>query len=108
METSGRGMTDLSLTLSPESLDAIAEKVAERVLAGLESTSSNGLGLAGLITLDQLVAELPPTKKASTWKAWLYEYVRRPDEVTAMGACKLAGSWHFDREKVQAWLVGRY
>jgi hypothetical protein len=99
---------DLSLTLSPESIEAIAEKVAELVAERQRLEQGNGLGTAGLISLNELVAELPKTKGEATWRRWLYEHVRRPDEVTAMGATKLGGSWHFDRAKVSEWLATRY
>lgn len=101
-------MTDLTLKLSPESIDAIAEKVAELLTARESEPRPNGLGTSGLISLSELVAELPKTKEPETWRRWIYEHVRRPDEVTAMGATKLGGSWFFDREKFNEWALTRW
>ncbi len=86
--------------------DALADRVAERLGERLEATApqlTNGVGTAGLLTLDQLVAELPPAKRPQTWKRWLYERTRRGE---VPGAVKLAGSWYFDPDQARAWIVG--
>lgn len=100
-------MTDLTLTLSPESIEAIAKRVDE-LAAERQSESTNGLGTAGLVSLDEVVSELPSSKKPETWKHWLYEQVRRPDAATAMGATKLGGNWFFDRNTIMEWLATRW
>ena len=56
---------------------------------------------ARLLTLDQLVAELPPAKRPQTWKRWLYERTRR-NEIP--GCVKLGGMLFFEREPALAWL----
>jgi hypothetical protein len=88
--------------LLDEIADKLAPRVAEEVVARLGSPApSNGLGMAGRLTLDELVAELPKSKAPKTWKSWLYEHLRRGD---VPGAVKLAGDWYLDAEKVKAWL----
>ena len=98
-------MSDLSFNLSPESIEAIAERVVELQRA---ESSSKTLGLDGLISFDQLLDELPEAKERKTWRRWIYERVRRPDEQEAMGATKLGGTWFFDRAKVTEWLSTRW
>ena len=78
----------------------LADELAARVTAAMQR-SGNGLGTAGLLSLDELVAELPRSKEPKTWRAWLYERLRRGE---VPGAVKLGGSWFFDRAKVRAWL----
>jgi hypothetical protein len=56
---------------------------------------------ARLLTLDQLVAELPPAKRPETWKRWLYERTRRGE---IPGCVKLGGMLFFQRESAVAWL----
>ena len=56
---------------------------------------------ARLLTLDQLVAELPPAKRPQTWKRWLYERTRRGE---IPGCVKLGGMLFFEREPALAWL----
>ena len=64
-------------------------------MAGDESS------IARLLTLDQLVAELPPAKRPETWKRWLYERTRRGE---IPGCVKLGGMLFFQREPAVAWL----
>jgi hypothetical protein len=47
------------------------------------------------------VAELPPAKRAQTWKRWLYERTRRGE---IPGCVKLGGMLFFDREPALTWL----
>jgi hypothetical protein len=81
--------------------DALAPRLAEELrarippISGEESTSSR------LLTLDQLVAELPPAKRPQTWKRWLYERTRRGE---VPGCVKLGGMLFFEREPALAWL----
>ena len=56
---------------------------------------------ARLLTLDQLIAELPPGKPPQTWKRWLYERTRRGE---IPGCVKLGGMLFFEREPALAWL----
>ena len=56
---------------------------------------------ARLLTLDQLVAQLPTAKRPQTWKRWLYERTRRGE---IPGCVKLGGMLFFDREPALAWL----
>ena len=73
-----------------------AELAARRpATAALESPT------ARLLTLDQLVAELPPAKKPETWKRWLYERTRRGE---VPGEVKIGGMLFFEREPALAWL----
>ena len=82
--------------------DELAPRIAEEVAHRLELPQQNGgLGTEGLITLDQLVEQLPPAKSPATWKSWLYERLRRRE---VPGAVKLGGSWFFDVERVRSWI----
>jgi hypothetical protein len=56
---------------------------------------------ARLLTLDELVAQLPPAKRPQTWKRWLYERTRRGE---VPGCVKLGGMLFFEREPALAWL----
>jgi len=71
-------------------------------LSSRSSASTNGeTSTATLLTLDQLVAELPPAKRPQTWKRWLYERTRRGE---VPGCVKLGGMLFFEREPALAWL----
>jgi hypothetical protein len=88
---------------APTVVDALAEALAPRIarqLAGhppADAETSTGR----LLTLDQLVAELPPAKRPQTWKRWLYERTRRGE---IPGCVKLGGMLFFEREPALAWL----
>jgi len=82
--------------------DQLAPKIADELEARLERAPvTNGLGTSALLDLDGLVAELPQSRKPATWKAWLYEQLRRGE---VPGATKLGGRWYFDPAKVREWL----
>jgi hypothetical protein len=85
----------------------LAEELAPRLAAHLAARTPAAEGAssatARLLTLDQLVAELPPGKKPQTWKRWLYERTRRGE---IPGGVKIGGMLFFDREPALAWLRG--
>jgi hypothetical protein len=54
-----------------------------------------------LLTLDELVAQLPPGKRPQTWKRWLYERTRRGE---VPGCVKLGGMLFFERDPALDWL----
>lgn len=81
--------------------DALAPRLAPLLTKRVEP--SGGSGAAALITLDQLIAELPAGKRPETWKRWLYERSRR-DQIP--GCRKLGGRLFFDRTQTLAWLTG--
>jgi len=56
-----------------------------------------------LLSLDELVAQLPAAKSPQTWKRWLYERTRK-DQIP--GCNKIGGRLFFDREQTIAWLTG--
>jgi hypothetical protein len=56
-----------------------------------------------LLTLDELVAQLPAGKSPTTWKRWLYERTRRGQ---IPGARKIGGRLFFDSEQTIPWLTG--
>jgi hypothetical protein len=56
-----------------------------------------------LLSLDELVAQLPAAKSPQTWKRWLYERTRKGQ---VPGCHKLGGRLFFDREQTIAWLTG--
>jgi hypothetical protein len=81
--------------------DALAARVAQQ-LSNRSVASANGeTPTSRLLTLDQLVAELPPAKRPQTWKRWLYERTRRGE---VPGCVKLGGMLFFERDPALAWL----
>jgi hypothetical protein len=87
-----------------EAVAVLAEALAARLGQQLASRAPAGPGersTARLLTLDQLVAELPPAKRPQTWKRWLYERSRRGE---IPGCVKLGGMLFFEREPALAWL----
>lgn len=88
----------------PEAVTMLAEALAPRLAQQLShavATSSEQTSTARLLTLDQLVAELPPAKRPQTWKRWLYERTRRGE---IPGCVKLGGMLFFEREPALDWL----
>ncbi len=83
----------LAAALAPRLADELARRIPSRV--------SEASTAAHLLTLDELVAELPPAKRPQTWKRWLYERTRRGE---IPGCVKLGGMLFFERETVLAWL----
>jgi len=82
--------------------DALAPRLAEELSHRIPPTRVlEPATTAGLLTLDQLVAELPPAKPPQTWKRWLYERTRRGE---VPGCVKLGGMLFFEREPALAWL----
>lgn len=51
-------------------VDALVPRLAAE-LARTPAAAAHESPTARLVTLDQLVAELPPAKKPETWKRWL-------------------------------------
>jgi hypothetical protein len=89
---------------APTVVDALAEALAPRIarqLAEAPSAAGAETPTQRLLTLDQLVAELPTAKRAQTWKRWLYERTRRGE---IPGCVKLGGMLFFEREPALAWL----
>jgi hypothetical protein len=87
-------VTVLAEALAPR----LAEELSNRIPRPAVSTRSE---TARLLTLDELVAELPPAKRPQTWKRWLYERTRRGE---IPGCVKLGGMLFFEREPALAWL----
>jgi hypothetical protein len=81
--------------------DALAPRLAEELSHRIPSRASEPSSTARLLTLDELVAELPPAKRPQTWKRWLYERTRRGE---IPGCVKLGGMLFFEREPALAWL----
>jgi hypothetical protein len=88
-----RDIAPLGTALAPR----IAAVPATRAIGAVSGVA----GTACLLTLDQLVAELPPAKRPETWKRWLYERTRRGE---IPGCVKLGGMLFFQREAAVAWL----
>ena len=82
-------------------VDALVPRLAAELFARTPATAAHASPTARLLTLDQLVAELPPAKKPETWKRWLYERTRRGE---VPGEVKIGGMLFFDREPALAWL----
>jgi hypothetical protein len=81
-------------------VDALVPRLAAELAARTPATASQSPA-ARLLTLDQLVAELPRAKKPETWKRWLYERTRRGE---VPGEVKIGGMLFFEREPALAWL----
>jgi hypothetical protein len=80
---------------------ALAPRLAEELSARGEKASQRAAEPRRLLTLDELVAELPPAKRPETWKRWLYERTRRGE---VPGCVKLGGMLFFEREPALTWL----
>jgi len=94
------------LAAEPEPVAVLADALASRLAAELSSripasATPDPAAMARLLTLDQLVAVLPPAKAPQTWKRWLYERTRRGE---IPGCVKLGGMLFFEREPALAWL----
>jgi hypothetical protein len=83
--------------------DALAPRIAEKLaqVGPAPAAAAEPRATARLLTLDDLVAELPPAKRPQTWKRWLYERTRRGE---VPGCVKLGGMLFFEREPALAWL----
>lgn len=86
------------MLLARELAPRLADELAARIPAPPDAPSPKRL-----LTLDELVAELPAGKRPATWKRWLYERTRRGE---IPGCFKIGGSLFFDLEQVRDWLQG--
>ena len=90
---------------APTSVALLAEALAPRLAQELALRAPPSTAAASptsrLLTLDELVSELPPAKRPQTWKRWLYERTRRGE---VPGCVKLGGMLFFEREPALAWL----
>src|SRR6266540_3306555 len=80
---------------APTVVDALAEALAPRIARQLaESPPASGAETptGRLLTLDQLVAELPTAKRPQTWKRWLYERTRRGEIPAASSSAACSSS----------------
>lgn len=87
-------VTVLADALAPRLAEALANRIRPKAVPTTATT-------ARLLTLDELVSELPPAKRPQTWKRWLYERTRRGE---VPGCVKLGGMLFFEREPALAWL----
>lgn len=81
-------------------VDALVPRLAAELAAQNPAAAAPESSTARLVTLDQLVAELPPAKRPETWKRWLYERTRRGE---VPGCVKLGGMLFFEREPTLNW-----
>jgi hypothetical protein len=81
--------------------DALAPRLAEELAQRIPSTRVEEPATSRLVTLEELVAELPSAKRPQTWKRWLYERTRRGE---IPGCVKLGGMLFFERESALNWL----
>jgi hypothetical protein len=81
--------------------DALAPRLAAELSARLRPPVGEPMTTSNLLTLDELVAQLPPAKRPQTWKRWLYERTRRGE---IPGCVKLGGMLFFEREPALDWL----
>jgi len=92
--------------LCAQLIENLADEITRRVIEGLDARDrerdrAGGSQLEQLLSLDELVAALPPSKKPATWKRWLYERSRHGH---IPGCVKLGGALHFRAETVHEWL----
>jgi hypothetical protein len=81
--------------------EALAPKLAADLSSRLRPPAVEETTTTRLMTLDELVAQLPPAKRPQTWKRWLYERTRRGE---VPGCVKLGGMLFFEPEAALAWL----
>jgi hypothetical protein len=81
-------------------VDALVPRLAAELAATTPAAAAPDSSTARLVTLDQLVAELPPAKRPETWKRWIYERTRRGE---IPGCVKLGGMLFFEREPTLNW-----
>jgi hypothetical protein len=83
----------------------LADELAPRLAAELASQRPPAAvaPTRRLLSLDELVAQLPAAKSAQTWKRWLYERTRHGQ---VPGCHKLGGRLFFDPEQTIPWLTG--
>jgi hypothetical protein len=81
-------------------VEALVPRLAAELAAQTPAAAPRESSTARLVTLDQLVAELPPAKRPETWKRWLYERTRRGE---IPGCVKLGGMLFFEREDTLNW-----
>jgi hypothetical protein len=96
----------------PAALEQLLHQLAELLAAALAPRLAAELAQQAapaapaptrrLLSLDELVAQLPAAKTAQTWKRWLYERTRRGE---VPGCHKLGGRLFFDPEPTIAWLT---
>jgi hypothetical protein len=102
-----------ALPIAGEALEPLLQQLADLVAAALaprlaaelarQATPAAPAPTRRLLSLDELVAQLPAAKSAQTWKRWLYERTRK-DQVP--GRHKLGGRLFFDPEQTIPWLTG--
>ena len=83
-------------------VELLADRLAPRVAAELAAMQPSTPTASALVSLDDFVAQLPAAKSATTWKRWLYDYLRRRE---VPGAVKLGGSWFVDPSEAMPWLL---
>jgi hypothetical protein len=82
--------------------DALAPKLAAQPAARQPTPAGTSAPSRRLLTLDELVAQLPAGKKPQTWKRWIYERTRRGH---VPGCHKLGRTLFFDPETTLPWLL---
>jgi hypothetical protein len=96
-------------TFPAELIEAVAQRVADllapRLVAALAQPSPHEptqWPTRRLLSLDELVAQLPAAKRPATWKRWLYEHSRHGH---VPGCHKLGGRLYYDPEQTIPWLL---
>jgi hypothetical protein len=85
--------------------ELVAAALAPRLAAQLDqqATPPTPALTRRLLSLDELVAQLPAAKSPQTWKRWLYERTRKGQ---VPGCHRLGGRLFFDGEETIPWLTG--
>ncbi len=97
---SSRGRRDSQADLTMLAA-ALAPRLADELSARVHPLPQPASETARLLTLDELVAELPRAKRPETWKRWLYERTRKGE---VPGCVKIGGMLFFEREPALGWL----
>jgi hypothetical protein len=102
-----------ALQIAGEALEPLLQQLADLVAAALAPRLAAELARQAapaapaptrrLLSLDELVAQLPAAKSARTWKRWLYERTRHGE---VPGCHRLGGRLFFDPEQTIPWLTG--
>jgi hypothetical protein len=82
--------------------DALAPRLAQ-LLSDQPPTNTDDHPSRRLLTIDQLVAQLPAGKKPQTWKSWLYQQTRHGH---IPGCYRLGGRLFFNPDETLPWLLG--
>ena len=96
------GGTPSSEAILDTLVELLADRVADQVIERLNAAQSPRERTdTTLLSLDELVSELPPSKTPATWRRWMYERLRHGE---IPGALKLGNRWFFRAAETRNWI----